>query len=106
MTIPIQLVFDTNILVDSLLARGYYYTYGVQLLDMVAANEIEGWYAPHSLTTIYYLVERSLAQQAENRAQSETKARELVKALASTLKPLPQVGRRNPAYNQPTRQRL
>lgn len=92
MTIPVQLVFDTNILVDSVLARGQYYAYGVQLLDKVAANEIEGWYAPHSLTTVYYLVERSLAQQTDSRAQCETKARELVRELASILKPLPQVG--------------
>lgn len=66
MTIPVQLVFDTNILVDMLLARGHYYTFAVQLLDKVANGEIEGWYAPHSLTTAYYLTERTLAVEAEN----------------------------------------
>ncbi len=84
MLLPIQLVFDTNILVDCLLARGHYYAYGVQLLDKVAARAIEGWYAPHSLTTVYYLVERTLAQESQKRAQSEAKARELVKTLAAT----------------------
>ena len=78
--------------VDCLRARGPCYAYGVQLLDRVAAGDIEGWYAPHSLTTVYYLVERTLAHEAQNRAQSETKARELVKTIAATLKPLPQVG--------------
>jgi len=92
MSIPIQLVFDTNILVDCLLARGPYYAYGVQLLDKVAARHIEGWYAPHSITTVYYLAERTLAREARNRAQSETTARELVKVLVTTLKPLPQIG--------------
>jgi UDP-2-acetamido-2-deoxy-ribo-hexuluronate aminotransferase len=92
MTLPIQLVFDTNILVDILLARGHYYKYAVQLLDKVARKEVEGWYAPHSITTVYYLAERSLAVNAENRAQSETKARKLVQSLVRVLKPLPQVG--------------
>ena len=92
MTIPIQLVFDTNILADTLLARGHYYKCAVQLLDRVANKEVEGWYAPHSLTTVYYLVERSLAVGAENRAKSETRARKLVQSLVKVLKPLPQVG--------------
>jgi UDP-2-acetamido-2-deoxy-ribo-hexuluronate aminotransferase len=92
MNIPVQLVFDTNILVDTLLARGYYYKYAVQLLDKVALKEIEGWYAPHSITTVYYLVERTLAANATNRAESEAKARQLVQSLAKILKPLPQIG--------------
>lgn len=92
MTIPVQLVFDTNILVDILLARGHYYQYAVQLLDKVANKEVEGWYAPHSITTVYYLAERTLAVNAENRAQSEMKARKLVQSLVKVLKPLPQVG--------------
>jgi UDP-2-acetamido-2-deoxy-ribo-hexuluronate aminotransferase len=92
MTLPVQLVFDTNILVDMLLARGHYYQYAVQLLDKVASKEVEGWYAPHSITTVYYLAERTLAVNAENRAQSEMKARKLVQSLIKVLKPLPQVG--------------
>jgi len=92
MTLPVQLVFDTNILADAILARGHYYKYAVQLLDKVANQEIEGWYAPHSITTVYYLAERSLAVGAENRGQSETRARKLVQSLVKVLKPLPQVG--------------
>ena len=92
MSIPVQLVFDTNILVDTLLARGHYYKFAVQLLDKVAQKEIEGWYAPHSITTVYYLVERALAVNANNRAESEAKARKLVQSLVTTLKPLPQIG--------------
>lgn len=92
MTLPIQLVFDSNILADMLLARGHYYKYAVQLLDKVANKEIEGWYAPHSITTVYYLAERTLAVDAENRAQSESRARKLIQSLVKVLKPLPQVG--------------
>lgn len=92
MTLPLQLVFDTNILVDALLARGHYYPFAVQLLDKVAAGDIEGWYAPHSLTTVYYLTERTLAVETQSRAESESKARKLVQSLARVLKPLPQVG--------------
>jgi UDP-2-acetamido-2-deoxy-ribo-hexuluronate aminotransferase len=92
MMLPVQLVFDTNILADAILARGHYYKYAVQLLDKVVNKEIEGWYAPHSLTTVYYLAERTLAVGAENRGQSESKARKLVQSLVKVLKPLPQVG--------------
>jgi predicted nucleic acid-binding protein len=88
----VQLVFDTNILVDVLLARGPYYHYGVQVLDMVRAGKVEGWYAPHSVTTVYYLVERTLAGEAISRKEAVSVARDLVKKILGILKPLPQVG--------------
>ncbi|WP_448382804.1 hypothetical protein [Desulfosoma sp.] len=34
---PVQLVFDTNILVDALLARGDSYAYAVQLMEEIFA---------------------------------------------------------------------
>lgn len=89
---PVQLVFDTNILVDALLARGHYYQSAVQLLERVRNGEIEGWYAPHSVTTVYYLVERTLARDTVNRKETVSKAQALVKKFMSILKPLPQVG--------------
>ena len=52
MTFPIQLVFDTNILVDLLLAHGPDCKYAAQLVEKVVRREVEGWYAPHSLTTV------------------------------------------------------
>ena len=39
---PVQLVFDTNILVDALLARGQYYPSAVQILEMVRDGKVEG----------------------------------------------------------------
>ncbi len=67
----VQLVFDTNILVDAMLARGHYFQYAVQLLEDVRDGRIEGWVAPHCLTTVYYLVERSLAKETDNRRESD-----------------------------------
>lgn len=88
----VQLVFDTNILVDALLARGPYYPYAVELLDTVRKGEIEGWYAPHSVTTVYYLVERTLAQETSTRQEAVSVAQALVRKLMSVLEPLPQIG--------------
>ena len=50
--IDIQLVFDTNILVDALVSRGSYFHYAVDLLTMVEKGHVEGWYAPHTLTIL------------------------------------------------------
>lgn len=91
-TSPVQLVFDTNILVDAILARGHFYPYAVQVLEMVARGECEGWYAPHSLTTVHYLVEKTLALQTQNHAQATQAARAVVGKVLGLLKPLPQVG--------------
>jgi dTDP-4-amino-4,6-dideoxygalactose transaminase len=88
----VQLVFDTNILVDAILARGHFYPYAVQVLEMVARGECEGWYTPHSLTTVHYLVEKTLALQSQNHAQATQAARAVVGKVLGLLKPLPQVG--------------
>lgn len=88
----VQLVFDTNILVDAMLARGRYFQYAVQLLEDVRDGRSEGWVAPHCLTTVYYLVERSLAQETDNRRESDRLARTLLEDILNFLKPLPQIG--------------
>ena len=88
----IQLVFDTNILVDAMTARGEYFSYGVELLEMARDRVVEGWYAPHTVTTVYYLLERTLRKDAENRQQAVEAAQNLLKETLSFLKPLPQVG--------------
>lgn len=88
----VQLVFDTNILVDALLARGHYYQYAVRLLEAVRSGEVEGWYVPHSVTTVYYLVERTLARETSSRKETVSIAQALVKKFMGILKPLPQVG--------------
>ena len=90
--IQVQLVFDTNVLVDALAARGAYYADAVGVLELVRNGEVEGWYAPHTLSTVYYLLERALAKDAQNRRESIQAARVLLQELSSLLKPLPQVG--------------
>jgi UDP-2-acetamido-2-deoxy-ribo-hexuluronate aminotransferase len=88
----IQLVFDTNILVDALTARGQYFAYAVDLLEMVRNGKVEGWYAHHTLTTVYYLLERAFAAETQNRKTATDLAQTLVRELLQFLKPLPQVG--------------
>ncbi len=88
----IQLVFDTNILVDALASRGDYYRHAVDLLEMVRKGNLEGWYAPHTLTTVYYLLERTLIKDGATRKDAVNAARELIKTLIGILKPLPQIG--------------
>ena len=92
MTIPIQLVFEAQILLDAVLERGKYYKYATQLLDKVANKEIEGWYSTQSIATLYRLSKRSLASASENRVEYEAKARKLIQSLLKILKPLPQTG--------------
>lgn len=87
-----QLVFDTNILVDALTARGTYYEDTVTLLERVRDGQMEGWYAPHTITTVYYLLERILSKDAASRAEATRAARELLRTVLGFLKPLPQVG--------------
>jgi UDP-2-acetamido-2-deoxy-ribo-hexuluronate aminotransferase len=89
---PVQLVFDTNILVDALLARGSYFEYAVSTLEMVRRGEIEGWYAPHTVTTVYYLISRTLAKEVNSRSETVDLAHQLIKQVMEFLKPLPQVG--------------
>ncbi len=88
----VQLVFDTNILVDALTARGQYFAYAVDVLEMVRDGKVEGWYAHHTLTTVYYLLERGFAAETQNRKTATDLAQTLLRELLQFLKPLPQVG--------------
>ncbi|MDZ7695420.1 MAG: aminotransferase class I/II-fold pyridoxal phosphate-dependent enzyme [Deltaproteobacteria bacterium] len=88
----VQLVFDTNILVDALLARGSYFQYGVTLLEQVRDGLVEGWVASRCLTTVYYILERQLAGETHNRKESHRMARALLDEIMGFLKPLPQTG--------------
>jgi len=88
----VQLVFDTNILVDAMIARGDYFSQAVELLEMVRDGFVEGWYAPHIVSTVYYLLERTLRKDADNRQQAAEVAHTLLAETLSFLKPLPQVG--------------
>ena len=88
----IQLVFDTNVLVDALTARGQYFACAVDLLEMVRNGKVEGWYAHHTLTSVYYLLERAFAAETQNRKTATDLAQTLLRELLQFLRPLPQVG--------------
>ena len=88
----IQLVFDTNILVDALAARGQYFAYAVDLLEMVRNGKVTGWYAPHTLVTVCYLLERAFAAETQDRKTATDLAQTLMRELLQFLTPLPQVG--------------
>jgi len=53
-----RVLFDTNVLLDIVLAREPWATDAVGLLDVAAAGDIDGYVAAHAVTTIHYLVER------------------------------------------------
>jgi predicted nucleic acid-binding protein len=53
-----RVLFDTNVLLDIVLAREPWATDAVVLLDVAASGGIEGFVAAHAVTTIHYVVER------------------------------------------------
>jgi len=91
-TADLQLVFDTNVLLDAVLLRGSSYRATIALLEAVEAGQATGWYAAHSLTTLLYLAERNIRQDLGNREQSNARALQATQAVCAMLKPLPQVG--------------
>ena len=80
-----QLVFDTNVLVDALLSRGSYYKHTIELLEQVKAKKIEGWVVSHSIPTIFYIVESTLQQEIHNRKETIKITSELIQELLKTI---------------------
>lgn len=54
-----RVLFDTNVLLDIVLAREPWAADAVHLLDVAANGDIEGFVAAHAVTTIHYLVQRA-----------------------------------------------
>ena len=67
------LVVDTNVVLDVLLARAPWDAEAVPLLDAIARGRARGVVAAHTLTTIYYIVER-----AKNRTAAVTAVGDLL----------------------------
>jgi predicted nucleic acid-binding protein len=67
------LVVDTNVVLDVLLARAPWDAEAVPLLDAIARGRARGFVAAHTLTTIYYIVER-----AKNRTAAVTAVGDLL----------------------------
>jgi len=87
-----QLVFDTNVLVDALTARGEDYVHTVKLLELVREGVVEGWYAPHSIAAVFYLTERILRKETGSKSESSKLSGKLIRKISEFLKPLPQIG--------------
>lgn len=87
-----QLVFDTNVLVDAALYRGQYYNYTLDLLEAVEGGKVEGWIAYYTLPTMVYIVTQTLQREVHNQKESRRLALELSEEITRYLQILPQTG--------------
>jgi len=62
----LNILFDTNVILDVLLERGDFLRDSIALVNYVEFNEIEGYLSANSIATIYYI-----AQKAFNRKKAE-----------------------------------
>jgi|AntRauTorckE6833_2_1112554.scaffolds.fasta_scaffold00200_11 predicted nucleic acid-binding protein len=66
-----NILFDTNILLDTLLKREPHFKSSVFLIDLAEKRNISGWLGATTVTTLYYLLSRELNKsQADNLTQS------------------------------------
>ena len=70
----LTVLVDTNVLLDVILAREPWGAEAARLLDAIADGRIEGHVAGHSITTVYYLVERSHGREAATTAVADVLA--------------------------------
>ena len=54
----IKVLFDLNIILDVLQERQPFYEISAQLLAHAETGKIQGFVAPHSLTTLFYLIQK------------------------------------------------
>jgi len=54
----IKVLFDLNIILDVLQEREPFYEISAQLLAHAETGKIHGFIAPHSLTTLFYLIQK------------------------------------------------
>ena len=63
-----RVLFDTNILLDVILARAPHLAASAAALDLVGQGKVEGYVAGRAVTTIAYLVQREKGAGAAKRA--------------------------------------
>jgi predicted nucleic acid-binding protein len=63
-----RVLFDTNILLDVILARAPHLAASAAALDLVGQGKVEGYVAGHAVTTIAYLVQREKGAAQARRA--------------------------------------
>ena len=54
-------LFDTNVLLDVFLQRDPFYKASAQLVSFAEKGEIEGWICGTTVTTIHYLLAKTLS---------------------------------------------
>jgi predicted nucleic acid-binding protein len=54
----IKVLFDLNVILDVLQEREPFYEASAQLLAHAETGRIQGFLAPHSLTTLFYLIQK------------------------------------------------
>ena len=58
MASKLKVLFDLNIILDVLQEREPFYEIAAQLLAHAETGKIQGFVAPHSLTTLFYLIQK------------------------------------------------
>lgn len=77
-----RVLFDTNVLLDVVLAREPWAVDAVVLLDSVAVGHVDGYVAAHAVTTIYYVVEKEVKERGgDGRAAALTAIADLLSVL-------------------------
>ena len=59
-----RVLFDTNVILDALLAREPHAAPAITLMDIVARKELDALLGATSITTIYYLAEKAIGASA------------------------------------------
>ncbi|MCA9936363.1 MAG: PIN domain-containing protein [Ardenticatenaceae bacterium] len=54
----LQIMVDLNVIIDVIQNRQPFYEESARVLDAVARQEVSGWLAAHSVTTLFYVVSR------------------------------------------------
>ena len=66
-----RVLFDTNVILDVLLARAPHAAPAIELLDHVARKELDAILGATSVTTIYYLAEKAAGKAQARRHVSD-----------------------------------
>ena len=61
-------LIDTNIVLDVFLARKSFVNQAVEIFSMIERSEIEGYLCATTITTVHYLLSRSLPEKQAHRA--------------------------------------
>jgi predicted nucleic acid-binding protein len=70
----LNILFDTNVILDVLLERGDFLQESVALVNHVESVEINGFLSASSIATIYYIAQKAFSRKkAEKNGDSQEK---------------------------------